>query len=93
MDVGDGLQIDYKKRHIETEKKFYKNISQKGTFLLSIIIVGTGLFYLFIQYWSIEQFEVIGLSLWSLIIVILFVSETIIGYSIFEYERKKYNEL
>ena len=93
MYIGDGLRIYYKKRHIETEKKFYKNINQKGTFLLTILIVGIGLFYLYIQYWSIKQFEAIGLFLWSLLIGILFVIETIIGYSIFEYERKKYIEI
>jgi len=85
--------MNYKKRHIETEKKFYKRINKKGTFLLTVLIVGTGLFYIFIQYWSIKQFEAIGLVLWSLIIGSLFLSETIIGYLIFEYERKKYIEL
>ena len=85
--------MDYKKRHIETEKKFYMIMNKKRTFLLTILIVGVGLFYLYIQYWSIKQFEAIGLFLWSLIIWILFVSETIIGYSIFEYERKKYFEV
>ncbi len=87
------MHIDYKNRHIETEKKFYMKMNQKKTFLLTIFIVGIGLFYLYIQYWSIKQIEAIGLFLWSLIIVILFVIETIIGYSIFEYERKKYIEL
>jgi len=87
------LHIDYKQRHIETEKKFYTKMNQKRNFLLTISIVGIGLFYLYIQYWSIKQFESIGLFLWSLLIGILFVVETIIGYSIFEYERKKYIEL
>jgi hypothetical protein len=86
------VQIDYKKRHIETEKKFYMKMNQRRTFLLTILIVGIGLFYLYIQYWSIKQFEGIRLFLWSLLIVILFVVETLIGYSIFEYERKKYIE-
>ena len=84
------MQIEYKKRHIETEKKFYSKMNQRRTFLLTTLIVGIGLFYLYIQYWSIKQFEGIGLFLWSLLIVILFVVESIIGYSIFEYERKKY---
>ena len=87
------MHLDYKKTHIETEKKFYMIMNQKRTFLLTILIVGTGLFYLYIQYWSIKQFEAIGIFLWSLLIGILFVVETIIGYSIFEYERKKYIEL
>ena len=87
------MHTDYKNRHIETEKKFYMKMNQKRTMLLTILIVGMGLFYLYIQYWSIKQIEEIGLFLWSLIIVILFVVETIIGYSIFEYERKKYIEL
>jgi hypothetical protein len=84
------LHIDYKKRHIETEKKFYMKMNQKRTFLLTIIIVGIGLFYLYMLYWSIKQIEEIGLFLWSLIIGRLFLIETIIGYSIFKYERKKY---
>jgi len=84
------LLIEYKKTHIETEIKFYTKMNQRRTFFLTTLIVGIGLFYLYIQYWSIKQFEGIGLFLWSLLIVILFVVESIIGYSIFEYERKKY---
>ena len=84
------MHIEYKKTHIETEIKFYTKMNQRRTFLLTTLIVGIGLFYLYIQYWSIKQFEGIGLFLWSLLIVILFVVESIIGYSIFEYERKKY---
>ena len=84
------MHLDYKNRHIETEKKFYMKMSQMKTLLLTIFIVGIGLFYLYIQYWSIKQIESIGLFFWSLVIIILFVVETIIGYSIFEYERKKY---
>jgi len=68
-------------------------MNKKRTFLLTIFIVGIGLFYLYIQYWSIKQIEAIGLFFWSFLIIILFVAETIIGYSIFEYERKKYIEL
>lgn len=65
-------------------------MNQKRTFLLTILIVGIGLFYLYLQYWSIKQIEEIGLFFWSLIIGILFLVETIIGYLIFENERKKY---
>jgi hypothetical protein len=84
--------MDYRRRHIETEKEFYRKMNRKRTLLLTILIVGFGLFYLYIQYWSIKQIEACGLFLWSLLIGILFVVETIIGYSIFEYERKKYIE-
>jgi hypothetical protein len=87
------MHIDYKNKHIETEKRFYMKMDRKKTFLLSLLIVGIGLLYLYSQYWSIEQVEEIGLFLWSLIIVILFFVETMIGYSIFEYERKKYIKL
>ena len=87
------MHINYKNKHIETEKKFYMKMNEKKTFLLTILIVGIGLFYLYIQYWSIKQIEEIGLFLWSLLIVILFIVETMIGYSIFEYERKKYIKL
>jgi len=87
------MHIDYKNKHIETEKRFYMKMNQKKTFLLTVLIVGFGLFYLYIQYWSIKQIEEIGLYLWSLLIILLFIIETMIGYSIFEYERKKYIKL
>ena len=86
------MQIDYKKRHIETERRFYKKMNKKKTFLLTLVIVGLGLFFLYIQYWSIEHSDAMELFLWTLIVCILFVSETLIGYSIFEHERKKYIE-
>jgi hypothetical protein len=84
------LHIDYKELHIETEKRFYKKMNPTKTFLITLLIVGFGLSLLYMQYWSSEQLSAIGLYLWSLIVGILFVSETLIGYSIFEYERKKY---
>ena len=90
MQNGDGLHKDYKKRHIETETKFYKRMNKRKTFLLTIIIVGIGSLFLYSQYWSIRQSSPIELWLWALIVIILFVAQTLIGYSIFECERKKY---
>lgn len=86
------MQIDYKKGHIETEKRFYQKMNKQKTFLLTLVIVGLGSFFLYIQYWSIEHSDSIDLVIWTLIVGILFVSQTLIGYSLFEYERKKYIE-
>ena len=86
------MRIDYKKRHIETEKRFYQKMNSKKTLLLTLVIVGLGSFFLYIQYWSIDCCEAIELWLWTLIVGILFVVLTLIGYSMFEYERKKYTE-
>jgi hypothetical protein len=84
------MQIDYKKKHIETEKKFYQKMDKTKTFLLTLIIVGVGCLFLYIQYWSIEQYGEMGLWIWTLVVGILFLILTLIGYSMFEYERKKY---
>jgi len=86
------MQIDYKKRHIETEKRFYQKMNRQKTFLLTLAIVGVGSFFLYIQYWSIDRCMAIELWFWTLIVGILFVTLTLIGYSVFEYERKKYTE-
>lgn len=85
------MQIDYKKRHIETEKKFYMKMNKQKTFLLTLLIVGLGSFFLYIQYWSIKHNNPIDLVTWTLIVGILFVSQIFVGHSIFEYERKKYS--
>jgi len=86
------MQIDYKKRHIETEKRFYQKMNKQKTFLLTLVIVGLGSFFLYIQYWSIGSSDSIDLVIWTLIVGILFVALTLIGYSVFEHERKKYTE-
>jgi hypothetical protein len=86
----NGMQMDYNKKHIETEKKFYKKMNKQKTFLLTLLISGTGSFFLYSRYWSINSCKVIDLSIWTLIVVILFVFQVLIGNSIFEYERKKY---
>ena len=84
------MQTDYKKRHIETEIKFYKKMNKNKTFLLTVLIVGIGSFFLYIQYWSTEHSDPMELIIWTVIVVIMFVSETLVGHSLFEYERKKY---
>ena len=84
------MKNDYKKRHIETETKFYQKMNKNRTFLLTLAIVGVGSFFLFIQYWSIGTPKPIDLSIWILLVGFLFVSQLLIGHSIFEYERKKY---
>jgi RsiW-degrading membrane proteinase PrsW (M82 family) len=86
------MQIDYKKRHIETEKRFYQIMNRQKTFLLTVIIVGLGSFFLYYQYWKIDHSNSINLVIWTLFVGIIFVSQTMIGYSIFEHERKKYIE-
>jgi len=82
------MKIDYEKRHIETEKKFYHMMNKQKTFLLTLAIVGLGSFFLYTQHWSIK--EPMDSLIWTLIVGILFVVQTIIGYNLFEYERKKY---
>ena len=86
------MQIDYKKRHIETEKRFYQKMNKQKTFLLTLIIVGLGTFFLYYQYWTIGFSDSIYLIVWTLIVAVIFLSLTIVGHSIFEYERKKYIE-
>ena len=86
----DGMHIDYNKKHIETEKRFYQKMDKQKTFLLTLLIVGLGSFFLYSRYWSISYFKVMDLSIWTLIVGILFVSQVLIGHYIFEYERKKY---
>ena len=80
----------FEKIHIETEKKFYQKMNKKKSFLITLVIVGVGSLFLYNQFWSIEHSETIELWVWTLIVGILFVSETLIGYSVFENERKKY---
>lgn len=84
------MQIDYNKRHIETEKKFYNIMNKQRTFLLTLFIVGIGTLLLLFQIWSFENINSIDIVIWIFVIVILFVSQILIGHSIFEYERKKY---
>ena len=86
------MQIDFKKRHMETEKKFYKRMNKKRLFLLSLVIAGAGSLFLYVQYWLAECSKIIELWLWTLAIGILFIVLTLIGYFVFEYERKKYTE-
>jgi hypothetical protein len=82
--------MDYNKKHIETEKRFYKKMDKQKTFLLTLLIVGLGSLFLYSRYWSISGFKVMDLSIWTLIVGILFVFQVLLGNYIFEYERKKY---
>ena len=84
------MSKDFEKKHIETEIKFYKKMSKKKSFLITLLIVGVGFLFLYNQFLSIDHSESLELWIWTLIVVILFVSEMLIGYSVFEYERKKY---
>ena len=84
------MHMDYNKKHIETEKRFYRKMDKQKTFLLTLLIVGTGSFFLYSRYWSISGYKVMDLSIWTLIVGILFVSQVLVGHYIFEYERKKY---
>lgn len=84
------MQIDYNKRHIETEKKFYKIMDKQRTFLLTLFIVGLGTLLLLYQIWSFDNLNSINTIIWIFFIIILFVSQILIGQFIFEIERKKY---
>ncbi|MBN2065658.1 MAG: hypothetical protein JW771_02495 [Candidatus Thermoplasmatota archaeon] len=84
--------MDYKQRHIETEKWFYQNMNRRKTVLLTAVIVGAGLFFLYIQYWAIGPQSPVELWVWTLIVSVLFIALTLIGSSVFEHERKKYTK-
>jgi len=84
------MQIDYNKRHVETEKKFYKIMDKKRTFILTIFIVGIGTFFLLLQVFTYQNLKSIDKIIWIFFIIILFFSQILIGQLIFEYERKKY---
>ena len=92
MQNGDEIQIDLKKKHIETEKRFYKKMNKQKSFLLSLIIVGLGSFYLYFQYLQVGHLGTMEFLFWTLFVGVLFASQTLIGYFVFEYERKKYIE-
>ena len=59
----DGMQLDYNKKHIETEKRFYKKMNKQKTFLLTLLIVGAGSFFLYSRYWSISGYKVMDLPI------------------------------
>lgn len=84
------MQITNNKRHIETEKKFYKIMNKKRTFLLTLFIVGIGTLLLLYQIWLFNNLNSINSIYWISFIVILFISQLLIGQFIFEIERKKY---
>lgn len=84
------MQIDYNKRHIETEKRFYKKMSGKRSFLLSLAITGIGYIFLIMRCWSIGVSRTTQELLWVIVVAVLFVALTFIGYFVFEYERKRW---
>ena len=86
------MKMDYNKRHIETEKKFYKKMNKKRSFLLSLAIAGIGYIFLIIRCWSIGVSGTIQELAWVIAVVVLFVDLTVIGYFVFEHERKKWTE-
>lgn len=86
------MKIDYNKRHIETEKNFYKKMNKKRSFLLSLAIAGIGYIFLCIRCWQIGVSGTIQELVWVISVAVLFVALTFIGYFVFEYERKKYTE-
>jgi hypothetical protein len=84
------MKVDYNKRHIETERKFYKKMNKKRSFLLSLLIVGIGYIFLCYRCWSIGISGAIEELIWMLFVVILFVGLTFAAYFLLEYERKKW---
>ena len=84
------MRIDLEKMHIKTEKRFYRKMNKQKSFLLSLIIVGLGSLFLYFQYWQVEHLVTTEFLFWALFVGVLFASQTLIGYSVFEYERKKY---
>jgi len=81
---------NYQKKHIETEKKFYKKMNKKRSFLSSLLIVGIGYIILCYRCLSIgisgEMHEIICILFMAVIFVVL----TFSGYFVFEYERKRW---
>jgi hypothetical protein len=86
------MREDLNKRHIETEKKFYSIMNKKRSLLLSSIFAGIGSIILYIQYWQVKCNKITDLWLWILMVGIIFIALTLVGYFIFEYERVKYTE-
>jgi hypothetical protein len=82
--------MDYNKRHIETEIKFYSKMNKKRSLLLSLIIVGIGYTFLAFRFWSIGFCGGIKELFWLFTIAILFFILTYLGFLIFERERKKW---
>lgn len=78
--------------HEIVERKFYQKMNKKRSFLLSLAIVGVGYLFLCIRCWSIGISGALEVWLWLLVVGILFVVLTLIGYFVFEYERKKYTK-
>jgi hypothetical protein len=76
--------------HELVERKFYRKMNKKRSFLLSLVIVGTGYTFLCIRCWSIGISGAIQELLWMIFVAVLFVALTFIGYFVFEHERKKW---
>jgi fatty acid desaturase len=88
--LSDGMKVDYNKRHIETEKKFYKRMNKKRSFLLSLGIASIGYIFLFIRLYIIGYSGTAQELIWVITMVALFFELTVIGYFVFEHERKKW---
>jgi fatty acid desaturase len=87
------MKMDYNKRHIETEKKFYKKMSKKRSFLLSFGIASIGYIFLIIRCWITGVHGTIEELIWVITVAVLFVELTFIGYYYFEHERKKWTAM
>ena len=90
MFFSDGMKVDYNQRHIETEKKFYKKMNKKRSFILSLIITGIGYIFLIAYSWSVGACRVILEFIWMVFVAIMFIALTFIGYYVFERERIKW---
>ena len=87
------MKVDYNKRHIETEKNFYKKMSKKRSFLLSFGIAVIGYIFLIMRCWQLGVHGTIQELIWVITVAVLFVELTFIGYFLFERERKKWTSM
>ena len=87
------MKVDYNKRHIETEKKFYKKMNKKKSFLLSFGISAIGYIFLIIRCWSLGIHGTMQELIWVITVAALFAELTFIGYYLFERERKKWTAM
>ena len=84
------MKVDYNKRHIETERNFYKKMNKKRSFLLSLFIVAVGYIILCYRCWSIGISGAVQELIWMIFVAVIFIGLTFAGYFLFEFERKRW---
>jgi hypothetical protein len=84
------MLTDLQRRHLETERRFYKSMNKKRSFFLSFVIVLAGFLVLYYSLLRFDSGNIINSWLLFLFVGSLLVVETMIAYYLFEYHRRKY---